>query len=122
MVHGFRTIFCYAIGDVKHPHHHGYAITKYLLGQIEAGVDAVLTVDLPPEEAFRSAAKLGAFTAAFNISGRPAASIPVGLSKSGLPIGVQLAGHRGDDGLVLSVSRDIEQAVQRTGERAPHFR
>ena len=45
----------------------------------------------PPAEAFADAAALGAFTAAFNITGQPAASVPLGLTREGLPMGLQIA-------------------------------
>jgi amidase len=66
---------------------------------------------LPPEEGFARAAELGAYTAAFNITGQPAASVPLGLTKAGLPMGVQLAGPLLADGRVLAVSRQLEEAL-----------
>jgi amidase len=51
-----------------------------------------------------------AYTAPFNVSGQPAASVPVGLTDDGLPLGVQLAGKRGEDALVLAVCRQLEEA------------
>jgi len=67
--------------------------------------------DLPPLEAFRRAAQLGAFTAAFNVSGQPAISIPAGLGSKGHPIGVQLVGKKGEDGTVLSLARALEEQI-----------
>jgi len=58
---------------------------------------------LEPREAFHAAARLGAFTAPFNVSGHAAASVPAGVSAAGLPIGVQLVGK--DDATVLQASR-----------------
>ncbi|MFT5683350.1 MAG: amidase [Myxococcota bacterium] len=75
--------------------------------------------DLPVEEHFAEAAALGAFTAAFNASGQPAASIPAGLGASGLPFGVQLVGRPGQDQLVLQVSRSLEEALQWEQRIAP---
>ena len=66
---------------------------------------------LPPAAAFSEAAVLGAFTAFFNITGQPAVSLPAGLTGAGLPIGVQLAGRRFEDALVLAVARELEQAL-----------
>ena len=66
----------------------------------------------PPEAAFREAAKLGGFTAPFNVTGQPAASLPVGFGRDGLPVGVQLVGRRMQDGLVLSVARQLEVALR----------
>jgi aspartyl-tRNA(Asn)/glutamyl-tRNA(Gln) amidotransferase subunit A len=50
-----------------------------------------------------------AFTLPFNMSEQPAASINCGYSASGLPIGLQIVGHRFDDLGVLQVSRAWEQ-------------
>jgi aspartyl-tRNA(Asn)/glutamyl-tRNA(Gln) amidotransferase subunit A len=42
------------------------------------------------------------YTAPFNVSGQPAVSIPAGLSSEGLPIGLQVVGHRHAEELVLA--------------------
>jgi len=49
-----------------------------------------------------------AFTAPYNMSEQPAASINCGYTRSGLPIGLQIAGQRFDDLGVLQVSRAFE--------------
>jgi aspartyl-tRNA(Asn)/glutamyl-tRNA(Gln) amidotransferase subunit A len=49
-----------------------------------------------------------AFTVPFNFSGQPAASVNWSFSAGGLPIGVQLIGHRFDDAGVLRLARAIE--------------
>ncbi|HZW32852.1 MAG TPA: amidase [Isosphaeraceae bacterium] len=49
-----------------------------------------------------------AFTWPFNLTGQPAVSIPCGWTRDGLPLGLQLAGRRGADGLVLRVAAAIE--------------
>ena len=49
-----------------------------------------------------------AFTWPFNLTGQPAVSIPCGWTKDGLPLGLQLVGRRGADGLVLRVATAIE--------------
>jgi amidase len=66
---------------------------------------------LPGEAAFHAIAPVGQYTAPFNVSGQPAASVPAGLTPDGLPIGVQLVGRRGEDGLLLDVCRALEAAV-----------
>jgi amidase len=48
------------------------------------------------------------FTPPFNLVGFPAISVPAGVSRSGLPIGVQLAGPRGAEALLLSLARQLE--------------
>jgi Asp-tRNA(Asn)/Glu-tRNA(Gln) amidotransferase A subunit family amidase len=48
------------------------------------------------------------FTWPFNLTGQPALSIPCGWTKEGLPMGLQLVGRRGADGLILRVAAAIE--------------
>jgi amidase len=67
--------------------------------------------DLDGEATFRAAAPLGAFTAPYNVSGQPAANLPAGRSRAGLPIGVQLVGPQGGDRLVLSLAAALEAAL-----------
>jgi amidase len=43
-----------------------------------------------------------------NLVGFPAASVPAGSSRDGLPIGVQLAAARGGEALLLSLARQLE--------------
>jgi aspartyl-tRNA(Asn)/glutamyl-tRNA(Gln) amidotransferase subunit A len=50
-----------------------------------------------------------AFTLAFNMSEQPAASINAGYTSDGLPIGLQIVGHRFDDLGVLQLARAWEQ-------------
>ena len=50
-----------------------------------------------------------AFTLPYNMSEQPASSINCGYTASGLPIGLQIVGHRFDDLGVLQVSRAYEQ-------------
>lgn len=52
----------------------------------------------------------GPFTAAFNASGFPAMSVPFGLSKSGLPIGIHFGAAFGKEELLFSVAGEIERA------------
>jgi aspartyl-tRNA(Asn)/glutamyl-tRNA(Gln) amidotransferase subunit A len=49
-----------------------------------------------------------AFTLPFNMSEQPAASVNAGYSQTGLPIGLQLIGHRHDDLGVLRLARAWE--------------
>jgi aspartyl-tRNA(Asn)/glutamyl-tRNA(Gln) amidotransferase subunit A len=50
------------------------------------------------------------FTFPFNLTGQPAASIPCGFTKAGLPVGLHLVGPRYADALVLRAARAFESA------------
>jgi len=50
------------------------------------------------------------FTYPFNVTGQPAASVPCGFTKDGLPIGLQIVGRRFDDAAVLRASAAFERA------------
>ena len=49
------------------------------------------------------------FSYPFNLSQNPAASIPCGFTKDGLPVGLQIVGRRFDDLGVLQASAAFEQ-------------
>ncbi|MFI5305960.1 MAG: amidase [Polyangiales bacterium] len=51
----------------------------------------------------------GVFTIPFNLSYHPAATVRVGLSRRGLPMGMQIVGPRHRDDLVLQVARAFER-------------
>ena len=50
------------------------------------------------------------FSQWLNLTGFPGASVPIGLSSEGLPIGVQVIGRPFEDELVLAVAEAVEQA------------
>ena len=54
-------------------------------------------------------AGVAAFTIPFNLSWHPAATVRVGLSRAGLPIGMQIVGPRHRDDLVLQAARAFER-------------
>lgn len=51
-----------------------------------------------------------AYTALWNVTGNPAASVPAGFGSDGLPLAVQLVGRPGDEPTVLTVSAQLEKA------------
>lgn len=63
----------------------------------------------PTNDPMRPLEHIG-FTVPFNMSEQPAASIPCGYTRDGLPIGLQIAGKRFDDLGVLQVARAFELA------------
>jgi aspartyl-tRNA(Asn)/glutamyl-tRNA(Gln) amidotransferase subunit A len=50
------------------------------------------------------------FSFPFNLTQQPACSIPCGLTKAGLPVGLHIVGPRYDDALVLRAARAFETA------------
>jgi aspartyl-tRNA(Asn)/glutamyl-tRNA(Gln) amidotransferase subunit A len=50
------------------------------------------------------------FTFPFNMTGQPAASVPAGFTRDGLPIGLQIVGRRNDDASVLRAAAAFERA------------
>ena len=59
------------------------------------------------------------FTAAFNATGQPAASVPLYWSADGLPIGVHLAARFGEDLALMGLCADLERARPWAHRRAP---
>jgi amidase len=61
-----------------------------------------------------------AYTALWNVTGNPAASVPVGFGRDGLPLAVQLVGRADDEATVLAVSAQLEMA-QPWAQRRPEL-
>ena len=59
------------------------------------------------------------FCAVFNASGQPAASLPLGWSKDGLPIGIHLAAAFGQDETLIALCAEVERAAPWGAKRAP---
>jgi amidase len=51
-----------------------------------------------------------AYTALWNVTGNPAASVPTGIAPDGLPVAVQLVGRIADETTLLSLSAQLERA------------
>jgi aspartyl-tRNA(Asn)/glutamyl-tRNA(Gln) amidotransferase subunit A len=51
------------------------------------------------------------FTFLINLTGQPAASVPAGFTKDGLPVGLQIIGRHLDDPTVLRASAVFEAAT-----------
>jgi amidase len=98
------------------------AVTRAALVTLNA-YDAVLTptLALPPRpvgwfdevdpaQNFERQKLFTPFTALYNVSGQPAVNVPLHWSADGLPIGVMLAGRMGDEGTLISLSAQLEQA------------
>jgi amidase len=97
-----------------------------------SGYDLVLTPTLaltpPPAEwladaepwtQFREHGRFTPFTPIVNLTGQPAASLPLRWSDDGLPVGVQLIGRPADEATILRVSAQLEQSRPWAGRRPP---
>jgi amidase len=89
----------------------------------QAGVDVLLTPVIGPRPRRVGALNRGgtvtmavrsrpmvAWTALWNVTGNPAASVPTGIAADGLPVAVQLVGRMADETTLLSLSAQIERA------------
>jgi aspartyl-tRNA(Asn)/glutamyl-tRNA(Gln) amidotransferase subunit A len=52
------------------------------------------------------------FTVTVNLAGLPGVSVPAGLSKNGLPLGLQLIGRPWEEGDLLNTAFALETALQ----------
>jgi aspartyl-tRNA(Asn)/glutamyl-tRNA(Gln) amidotransferase subunit A len=59
------------------------------------------------------------FTFAFNLTGQPAASVPCGFTRAGLPVGLQIVGRRFADGTVLRAAHAFEKIRPWAQHRPP---
>ncbi|MCS7127586.1 MAG: amidase [Thaumarchaeota archaeon] len=62
-------------------------------------------------ESYEVYTALTSWTILFNVTGFPAVSVPVGLSREGLPISVQIAGRPFDESTLLRLARSLEQEL-----------
>ncbi|OZI29829.1 amidase [Bordetella genomosp. 10] len=107
------------IGCINRFHAVGRALEAYM-----QDYDIILTpslTQLPPKlgyltmqegtfmELRRKVGRYGTFSAIFNATGQPAASLPGAWTEAGLPVGVQLVGRFGREDLVLQLSAQLEQ-------------
>src|SRR5499427_8031842 len=66
--------------------------------------------EVAPAENFERQKRFTPFTAMYNITGQPAVNLPLYWTGAGLPIGVMLAGPMGGEGLLISLSAQVEAA------------
>ena len=97
-------------------------VTRAALGTLNA-YDAILTPTLAqpprpvgyfdevdPAENFERQKRFTPFTALYNVSGQPAVNVPLHWTEEDLPIGVMLAGRMGEEGTLISLSAQLEEA------------
>jgi aspartyl-tRNA(Asn)/glutamyl-tRNA(Gln) amidotransferase subunit A len=62
------------------------------------------------------------YTYLWNMTGQPAASVPIGFTEGGLPVGVQIVGRMGGEADILRAARAIELRRPLHLRRPPMFR
>lgn len=94
----------------------------YVISPTAPNMPATAEAPSPTNDPLRPLEHIG-FTVPYNMSEQPAASINCGYAPSGLPIGLQIAGHRFDDLGVLKVSRAFEliRESQRPWPQSPQL-
>ena len=61
------------------------------------------------------------YTSVFNLTGNPAVVLPIGQSKEGLPIGIQVVGRRWDDMALLALAESLTEVTDGF-QKSPTFR
>lgn len=85
------------------------------IGAFPAGLDQPGSVNGVPTEYL----SWSAFTYPFNLTGQPAATVPCGFDRDGLPLGLQIVGRFGDDATVLRAAAAFEAAAPWAQLRPP---
>jgi aspartyl-tRNA(Asn)/glutamyl-tRNA(Gln) amidotransferase subunit A len=85
---------------------------------LEAGGEARLEINGEPAGEVRSA--WAPYLNLFNFSGHPALSVPVGWTRSGMPVGLQLVGRLYADARLLGLAALLEAAFPWAERRPPH--
>ncbi len=89
------------------------------------GIDAILAPATPSAAFALGSANKGnpvemylndVFTVTLNLAGLPGISVPVGLDKQGLPLGMQLIGRPWDEGGLLNLAQSLESAAGFNGK------
>jgi amidase len=90
-------------------------------GLAEAPVrhDVVDPLAPDPQATFRRSGQFTPFTALFNVTGQPAMTLPVDRRSDGLPVSVQLVGHPAQEGALLALAAQLEEAAPGLGGARP---
>jgi aspartyl-tRNA(Asn)/glutamyl-tRNA(Gln) amidotransferase subunit A len=69
-------------------------------------------LDVPPGHEDKNIVSWASFTYPFNLTGQPAASMPVGITQAGLPVGLQIVAPSHDESAIFELAARYERATQ----------
>ncbi|UNO42933.1 amidase [Streptomyces sp. MST-110588] len=73
--------------------------------------------DADPQAEFAAIGRFTPFAALYNATGQPAVNVPLYWNDEGLPIGVMFAARYGDEGTLISLSAQLEEARPWAGRK-----
>ena len=94
---------------------------NYEMTRVMSNYDALLTPTVPVRTPLIKnsespntieANSMGKFTGVFNLTGQPSISIPSGLTKDNMPIGLMLSGKIMDDRKILDIAIDFQNHTE----------
>ncbi len=105
-------IFYYAMGQAFAKVFENYdVLLQPTLGQLPVPVGTLKSHGWPDRHAYTDALyRFMPNTQPYNAIGAPAMSVPLAMSKSGLPIGIHFAAKTGDDALLFRLAGQLEAA------------
>lgn len=69
-------------------------------------------LDVPPGHEDKNIVSWASFTYPFNLTGQPAASMPVGMTRDGLPVGLQIVAPSHDEAVIFDLAARYERATR----------
>lgn len=78
-----------------------------------------MNIGIGPEEFLQHEQAVCQYMVWANVCGAPALSLPLGLHRHGLPIGVQFGAKPGHEELLIGLGAELEQAMPWAGRRPP---
>lgn len=112
--------------------HHDLLLASTQVAQFMENFDLLLspTTATPPvklgilslspariENYFKAVMEYGPFSALMNQTGQPSMSVPLAMSKAGLPIGVMFSARYGDEATLFQLAGQLERAAPWAGRR-----
>ena len=85
----------------------------------EHGRFSTTRIDLSASDFAEGDTTLFTFLGTFNATGQPSVSLPLGLDRNAMPVGIQIVGRFADEATLVRVARDLEEARPWRAMQAP---